>query len=126
MNGRKNLFKRIGATAALTAAAVVTASIVAAAPASAASGVLTICSRGNYTSSVEFLNRGGFSSRLVPSGTCRSMNVGYSTGVETIRVFGHVGHAQWLVAQAQLRPSRGGSVTTYGTPQNSWASVPRI
>ncbi|MGI5499197.1 hypothetical protein [Lentzea sp. CA-135723] len=118
--------KRAGAAVALASVVAVGGGLVAAAPASAAAGVLQICSKGTYSTDVEFPERGGARSVIVPSGRCINLPLGTSTRVEKIHVFGHVYPAVFLVTAASVRPSRGGSVITFGTPQNCWAATPAL
>jgi hypothetical protein len=121
-----NATKRAGVAAVLTAVVAVGGGLFAAAPASAAAGVLEICSKGTYATNVEFVDQGGSSSYNIQSGHCYKLNVGTSTRVEKIYIFGHVNTAKWLVAVGSLRPSKGGLVYTYGTPQQSWALTPAV
>ncbi|MGW6449971.1 hypothetical protein [Lentzea sp. NPDC055074] len=121
-----NVLKRAGVTAALTAVVALGGGVLAAAPASAAAGILEICSKGTYATSVAFPDQSGSGTVIIPSGSCGKIRVGTSTRVENIHVFGHVHHAKWLVTTGHLRPSIGGIVVTWGTPQRSSAMTPAL
>ncbi|QWF82604.1 hypothetical protein [Amycolatopsis sp. CA-230715] len=117
-------------SAAIAIDAATSAVVLAAPSASADSGVLTVCSQGDYSTKVSFPDRGGSSTPDVARGACQSFGVGGSSAVERIEIWG----VQWSgnsattfpVDSGSLRPSRGGNVTTYGNINDHWAMVPQI
>jgi hypothetical protein len=123
--------RRVAASAialsALAAAAVLTTT----APASAAAGAgqLEVCSSDNYASFVKFPARGDMTTVIVNKHECRTFdNLGSSTKVETIKVYGidNAGKDFW-VQNGKFRPSKGGNVVTYGTAEGKhWALTPQF
>lgn len=117
-----NVVKR----ASVAVAAAATAALIGATPASAAgAGVLDVCSHGNYGTSVEFPNRGGLSTTVVPVGSCQSIQMGYQRANEPINIYGHFPHQVWL-RSATFCAAVGGFVGTYGTSSNHWVAVPEL
>jgi hypothetical protein len=70
--------KILAAGTGVAAAAGLAFAIVPAASASASSGVLTLCSEGGYWSNVEFPDRGGLSTYVIPPGECYGTPLGGS------------------------------------------------
>ncbi|SNQ50181.1 conserved exported hypothetical protein [Frankia canadensis] len=66
-------------------------------PATAASastpGKLTLCSNGGFDSYAEFPGRGGFSTYIIPAGTCHTTNLGGSV-IEQVNV--HKGNGAYI------------------------------
>lgn len=122
--------KRIAASAAAVAAMAMTATFTAAPASAATSGYLEVCSFGNYASYVQFPWRGGWSTYVVPRGTCLNTYIGTSSAIEPIQVRGiyNTSSNTFWISNGNIRPSRGGGVDTYGTTaaNNHWASIPSV
>ncbi|MEV6234260.1 hypothetical protein AB0L88_40990 [Saccharopolyspora shandongensis] len=98
------------------------------APASAAgAGSLTVCSKGDYASYVQFPSRGGMATTIVNAGECRDFNnLGSSNNVEQINVFGVQGPSTFWIQSGSFRASKGGNVHTYGSSADAWAMTPQV
>lgn len=125
MKVTSNSVKRVAAGVAAVATMATAAVLGAAAPASAAgAGWLDVCSYGDYSSYIEFPAHNS-ASRIVPRGACAGVNVGTGNTVETIVIIGITSRNEYFwVQNGNLRPSRGGTVITYGTKADHWALTP--
>ena len=125
-----NTIKRIGSSAAVVGILTSGAALAVAAPASAATpGEISVCSKGNYATSVEFPARGGLSSVIVPAGDCANLgSLGSDDQVEQIKVHGYAGSDDKgkEIGEGSFRPSEGGNVVTSGTLDDPKVMTPRI
>ncbi|RSN38412.1 hypothetical protein DMC64_42415 [Amycolatopsis sp. WAC 04197] len=120
----KPRFKFAGSVS-IAFAALVTVAGLAAPPASAANGTLTLCSRGDYSSYVTFVARGSATAAVDP-GHCADFAGFTGDDAEPIEVYGISGSAAFRVAEGEYRGRLGGTVVTYGTPGNVWATTPSV
>ncbi|MEV5544312.1 hypothetical protein AB0L13_46750 [Saccharopolyspora shandongensis] len=119
--------KRAGSSAIAAGVLASAAVLAAAAPAWADTGKLTVCSEGDYASYVEFPARGGMTTAIVNSGQCQDFaDLGSSTDVEAINVFGIDGPSTFWITSGDFRPSQGGNVVTQGSSANASALTPRV
>ncbi|MEV5542363.1 hypothetical protein AB0L13_36635 [Saccharopolyspora shandongensis] len=122
-----NTLKRASSSAIAVGVLASATMLAATTPASAATGQLTVCSRGDYASYVEFPARGGMTTKIVHRGQCQKFTgFGSSTAVESINVYGIHSPSTFWVQSGKFRPSRGGNVVTYGSSAHAWASMPQI
>lgn len=125
-----NTMKRIGSSAAVVGVLTSGVALAVAAPASAETpGKISVCSKGNYGTSVEFPGRGGLSSVVVPAGECTELgHLGTGDQVEPIVVHGYAGNDGQgkVIGDGSFRPSKGGGVVTSGTLDDPQVLTPQV
>ncbi|HEY2057515.1 MAG TPA: hypothetical protein VGH57_03990 [Amycolatopsis sp.] len=119
--------KRMAATVGAAGMAMAAAAVLVAPTASAASGALTLCSKGSYDS---FILIDGKERAKSPVGQCKTFGgFGGFNGIQHFDIKGGQsrpgGYTLFTVKSgAEFNPSKGGTVTTYGTMNDAWASTP--
>ncbi|MFR9732018.1 hypothetical protein ACL03H_22565 [Saccharopolyspora sp. MS10] len=128
MTNRRTRFATVLAASAAVLAMPLTATAASAATTAAVSpGTLSLCSDGSYSTQVEFPDRGGFSTFVVPAGQCHDTTGLSSAGIEPITVVGLTdGGQRFQVGKGSFNASKGGIVKSYGTPGDAWAMTPQV
>ncbi|PSK61699.1 hypothetical protein B0E53_06398 [Micromonospora sp. MH33] len=98
----------------LLAAAATVGTLASASPAFAATGATGVCSKGNYSSYLEFPYRGGLTTYVAPPGSCVSVHFGkYSS--EPVYVYGSKNGTRVYLGTRYINDLKKSVFRTYGS-----------
>ncbi|MFF3856450.1 hypothetical protein [Micromonospora sp. NPDC002575] len=98
----------------LLAVAATVGTLASASPALAATGATGVCSKGNYSSYLEFPYRGGLTTYVAPPGGCSTVHFGkYSS--EPVNVYGYKNGATVYLGTRNINDLKKSVFRTYGS-----------